>query len=189
MLPNQTAAHELAARQLSGLPDRWAHTRAAARHAEEIAAVVGPADRELLICAAWLHDLGHGPELQRTGWHPLDGALYLAEHGWPERLAALVAHHSEARTMAQAHGLADRLAAFPREEGPIADALTYADMTSGPDGGRISLQSRLDDLERRHADEPAMVVAARKARRSSLWDAVDRTEHRLRGVRGSMMPA
>jgi putative nucleotidyltransferase with HDIG domain len=182
MLPNLSAAHTLAGRHLADLPDVWAHTRAVARHAEEIAPVVGPIDRDLLICAAWLHDIGHDPSLRRTGWYPLDGALHLVEQGWPERLAALVAHHSESGAMARALGLEQHLEAFPREDGVLLDALTYCDLTTSPSGGRTTLQRRLDDLAMRHADDNAALVAARTDRRRPLREAVERTESRLQGI-------
>lgn len=34
--------------------------------------------------------------LRDTGFHPIDGAKYLAAAGWPNRIASLVAHHSAA---------------------------------------------------------------------------------------------
>jgi putative nucleotidyltransferase with HDIG domain len=172
-------ARACAIRLLAASPDRLDHAKAAVRRAEEIASVVGPVDRDLFLCAAWLHDIGYAPELLRTGFHPLDGALHLTAEGWPERLCALVAHHSEARITAVALGLADRLEQYPREEGPVADALVHADMASGPRGERMSLRERLDDIENRHRDDPLALRAARTARRPALLQAVQRTEQRL----------
>ena len=40
-------------------PERWLHTRAVAHRATELASTVAPADRPVLIAAAWLHDIGH----------------------------------------------------------------------------------------------------------------------------------
>jgi hypothetical protein len=67
-----------------------------AARAEELAGAVPPADRELLVVAAWWHDLGYAPDLVQTGFHPIDGALYLAAKGHSPRLCGLVAHHSAA---------------------------------------------------------------------------------------------
>jgi putative nucleotidyltransferase with HDIG domain len=180
---NIAAARSLAALQLVPLGDRWAHTRSAAARAEEIATVVDPADRDLLICAAWLHDIGYAPRLHRVGFHPLDGAWHLRELGWPERLAALVAHHSCAHLIAAACGAGDGIAGFAFEQGAVADALVFADMTSGPDGGRLGLQQRLDDIDARHRDESEAVQQARAARRGALVAAVRRTEYRLQALR------
>ena len=73
-------------------------------------------DRALLVAAAYLHDIGYAPELEDTGFHPLDGARWLRAHGH-ERLAGLVAHHSGA-VRGGARGLADALAEFPDEPQP-----------------------------------------------------------------------
>lgn len=42
-------------------------------------------DRDLLVAAAWLHDIGYAPELRDTGFHPLDGARHLEALGAPAR--------------------------------------------------------------------------------------------------------
>jgi HD superfamily phosphodiesterase len=176
-------ARACATRLLDGQDDRLRHAKAAVRRAEEIAPVVGPIDRDLLLCAAWLHDVGYAQSLLKTGFHPLDGALHLAAEGWPDRLCALVAHHSEARMAAAALGLGDELDRFPREGGAVTDALVHADMAAGPRGERMSLFERLDDMERRHLEDPLALRRARTARRPALILAVQRTEHRLTGLR------
>jgi hypothetical protein len=108
------------------------------------------AGADLLVAAAWLHDIGYAPALRDTGFHPLDGARHLDRHGWPARLCGLVAHHSEAGCVAAARGLAGELAAFGREHSPMSDALTCADQTVGPHGRRMSVDERLADMVRRH---------------------------------------
>lgn len=182
MLPTVTQAQALAGRLLPLLDDRWIHTRTVARHAEDIAFVVGPIDREMFLCAAWLHDIGYTEPLRRTGWHTLDGAIYLLEQDWPLSLAALVAHHCHAEMLAEAWGLADELSRFPRQDGVIADALVYVEMVSGWDGGRVSLQQRLDELQQSSARRGDAVATARTARRVCLSAAVERTEHRLQAM-------
>jgi hypothetical protein len=74
---------------------------------------------------------------------------------WPprqqgqERLASLVAHHSGARFEAGERGLVDALAEFEPEDGPLLDALTYADMTTGPARQRVELEERIAGALRR----------------------------------------
>ncbi len=105
-------------------------------------------DADLLITAAWLHDIGYSPALAATGFHPLDGARYLrdAEHG-SERVCRLAAHHSCAINEAAERGLADALLC---ELGPppddLADALIYCDMTTGPDGQAMAADQSGSDL-------------------------------------------
>ena len=142
-------ASKLATQHLAeGLPRRFRHVQGVARQAERIAAVVG-ADGELLVAAAWLHDIGYAPELADAGFHPLDGARFLRRQGADGRLCGLVAHHSCAVIEAEMRGLAeDLLTEFPREESTVSDALTYCDLTTGPDGQRLTVEERLAGAER-----------------------------------------
>lgn len=163
---------------------RWRHTQGVARRAAEAALAVPEADRSVLVAAAWLHDIGYAASLRRTGFHPLDGACYLQEHAWPEPLAGLVAHHSAARFVAAVHGLAIPLLAFPADRyanGPVADALTYADQTTGPTGERMDVEDRLAGMLRRHGpDSPNARVHDQRA--PAIRAAVDRTERSLHTV-------
>jgi putative nucleotidyltransferase with HDIG domain len=63
--------------------------------------------REVLVAAAWLHDVGYAPDVVETGFHPLDGARYLASLGASERVVNLVARHSYAILEAELRGLGD----------------------------------------------------------------------------------
>src|SRR5437764_11543580 len=98
---------------LRNLPERWAHTAGVAARAAQVAVTVEAADQDLLVVAAWLHDIGYSAELHDTGFHPLDGARYLWRHGWPPRLCGLVAHHSGAVFVARARGLDAELDRYP----------------------------------------------------------------------------
>jgi hypothetical protein len=135
-------------------------------------------DRIHLLAAAYLHDVGYAPEVVRTGFHPLDGALYLRALGH-DRLACLVAHHSEARFEAQARGLTDALAAFHRERGRVTDALIYCDQLTGPTGQLLTLRERrLDILARYGLDH--IVYQSYLHALPYLSLAVARTQRRLR---------
>ena len=105
-------------------------------------------DRSVLIAAAYLHDIGHAPELA-SGFHPLDGARWLQEQGF-DRLAGLVAHHTGAVFEADARGLAQAMARFQDERSAVSDALTYSDLTTGPAGESVSVAERLREIERRY---------------------------------------
>src|ERR1051326_5635413 len=95
-------ARGVAAALLDGMTDRLRHPAAVAAEAREVASIVDPADRDVLVSAAWLHDIGYSPAVRDTGHHPLDGARFLAARGWPARLCALVAHHSGSHHVAAA---------------------------------------------------------------------------------------
>jgi hypothetical protein len=76
MLEEWAAA--VAERLLSPLGDRWKHVRAVGECAREVSAVLDEEDRPYLVAAAYLHDIGYAPKLQRTGLHQLDGARYMS---------------------------------------------------------------------------------------------------------------
>ena len=152
METSTTEAERLARTLLErSLPRRWAHVQGVAARARSLAPTLG-ADAELLEAAAWLHDIGYLPELARTGLHSLDGARYLrdTQHAGP-LLCRLVAHHSCAVLEAEERGLAR---ALTREFAPppqtLADALTFCDMTTSPDGNRVQVTHRLAEIQDRY---------------------------------------
>ncbi len=85
----RTIAAALAHELLAPLGNRYRDTVKVAARAEELAEAVPPADRELLVVAAWWHDLGYAPDLVQTGFHPIDGARYLAAKGHSPRRASV----------------------------------------------------------------------------------------------------
>ncbi|MGW4593640.1 three-helix bundle dimerization domain-containing protein [Amycolatopsis thermoflava] len=162
------------------LPRRWRHTRGVAGRAGEVSAVLPPAERAVLVAAAWLHDIGYASPVSATGLHSLDGARFLARLGVPSRVCALVAHHSGAAAVASLSGLASELAEFPDERGPVRDALWYCDMSTSPWGEPVSFEDRMAEIEaRRGPDDP--VVRALAINRGERAAAVARTAELLRG--------
>jgi HD domain len=135
------------------LPRRWAHVQGVAAQARALVPSLGT-DAGLLEGAAWLHDIGYAPELAATGMHGLDGACYLRDtHRADPMLCRLVAHHScaviEAEERGLAHVLNREFASPPR---PLADALTFCDMTTSPDGERVQVSHRLAEIHSRYGD-------------------------------------
>ncbi|GAB1692333.1 HD domain-containing protein [Krasilnikovia sp. M28-CT-15] len=172
------SARTVAGLLLADLPERWRHTAGVARQAAKVSRAASPADVDYLLAAAWLHDVGYAPSLRGFGFHPLDGARYLRAHGWPSRISSLVAHHSEALTVAEVRGLGSELAAFPRERSAASDALTFADQTVGPGGRIMSVDERLADMLRRHGpDSPNAAVHPPRA--AQIRAAARRVKHRL----------
>jgi hypothetical protein len=168
-----------AERLIAPLGDRWSHVQAVANKARVVAGVLSAEDADLLIVAALVHDVGYAPSLNRLGFHAVDGARFLRAQGH-ERLACLVAHHSGARFEAEERDLVEELAAFPVEDGPVMDALTFADMTTGPAGQAMTLDERIEEVQRRYPPGDPVHRAIARAR-SELQAAVDRTRQRLDG--------
>jgi hypothetical protein len=163
-------------------PERWRHSRGVAHRAQRLAATVQNRDRPTLVAAAWLHDIGYAKALRVTGFHPLDGAIYLRDKGWPARVCALVAHHSGARFVPDDRGFAPILAEFEFEDDAISDALTYADQTIGPGGKPMTITYRIAEAITRHGpDSPN--ARARVNRIPHLLEVADRVEQRLAEAR------
>lgn len=158
-------AEEIARKLLEiPLPRRWAHTQGVATQARTLAPILGE-DADLLEAAAWLHDIGYSPDLAITGFHPLDGARYLRDHEHAdELLCRLVAHHSCAAIEAEERGLAgDLIRAFPPPPCDVLDALTYCDMTVGPDGQELNVETRLAEIHRRYGSGHVVTRAISRA--------------------------
>lgn len=146
------------------LPRRWAHVQGVAARARGLAPTLG-ADADLLEAAAWLHDIGYLPDLAATGMHGLDGARYLrdVQHADPV-LCRLVAHHSCAVIEAEERGLAGLLCGeFAPAPQPLADALTFCDMTTSPDGERVQVTSRLAEIHHRYGSGHLVSRSMRRA--------------------------
>lgn len=131
-------------------PRRWRHVAAVAERAESLAAT-SLEDGQVLVSAAWLHDIGYATALTDTGFHPLDGARHLRRIGFDARVTALVAHHSYAEIEAALRGLSAELSSeFPNERTIISDALCACDFTTGPVGESLSVSERLDEIRARY---------------------------------------
>lgn len=177
--PTPHDAQSLAERLLAPLGNRWLHTKAVAARAASLADAVPARDQELLLVAAWCHDLGYAPDLAITGLHPLDGARFLASHGYPTRLCQLVAHHSAATFEAEERGLSAALAAEWHDEADaVRDALWTADMTTGPQGQALDYPSRLTEVLDRYGADSQVGRAMTRAQ-SAIQEAIERTERRL----------
>ena len=176
-MPSFADARALAELTLADhLPDRWLHTQAVAREAIRLAALPD-VDREPLIVAAVLHDVGYSPVVARSGFHPLDGARFLATRGYDHRVTALVAHHSAAAVEAQLREVRG-LHRFDDEVTATRDALWYCDAVCGPTGDPTTPDDRWAEIRRRYG--PGHVVSRFLDEAGTrLRDAVDRTRVRM----------
>lgn len=174
-------AEDAALQLLSGLGARLAHTLGVGRQARRISRALRlpGSDADLLEAGGLLHDVGYAHALQRTGFHPIDGANYVFAMTGNRALAGLVAHHSHAWVEARLRGLMREMSLFEEPEPMLADALTYCDMTVGPQGQPMSSGRRLADVHDRYGASHVVARAVTEAR-PLLLAAVDRTESRIR---------
>src|SRR5215468_7754836 len=168
------------ARQLlaDSLPRRWQHVQGVGGEAARVAEALGLVDGDL-VAAAWLHDIGYGPDVAETGFHPLDGARFLRRIGAGDRVARLVAHHSCAVYEARVRGLEqDLLAEFEPEESVTYDALVFCDMTTGPDGEETSFKDRVREVHERYGEGD--IARALRMAEPCLEAAVDRISQAMK---------
>ncbi|GAA4953377.1 HD domain-containing protein [Actinoplanes utahensis] len=158
-------ARDLAHSLLAGpIPRRWAHSQGVGRKAASVAHLVGD-QGAVMVASAWLHDVGYAPDLVVTGMHQLDGARYLRDVAKVDDLVCrLVAHHSCAHIEARNRGLAEQLVSeFPPVEGLLSDAITYADMTTTPDGEPVEVEQRLGEILSRYGNGDLVAESIREA--------------------------
>jgi hypothetical protein len=147
--PTPEEARALAREMLADEGTRWPHVRTAGFVATRVTTLFDDNEAALLVAAATLHDIGYSRQIVQTGFHPLDGAVFLQAAGFPARLAGLVAHHSQAVISAPLRGVHDLAQQFPKEQSLLVDALVFADMHSAPDGRIVGSEWRLADMARR----------------------------------------
>ena len=110
--PELVWAERIARELLEPLEGRWRHTERVADRAGAFRDVLVEDELDVLLAAAYLHDVGYAPELVESGFHALDGARFVRDAGHV-RLAGLVAHHSASAAEAEERGLEEELAASP----------------------------------------------------------------------------
>jgi putative nucleotidyltransferase with HDIG domain len=147
------AARALAESMLANeLPGRWLHIQAVAAFASDLVRRIPDASQTAVV-AAWLHDIGYASDLAVTGFHPLDGARFLRQSGWPDEICALVAHHTNARYQARQLGLAADLdREYPDVESINRDVLWMSDAHAGPLGQRFSIAQRVAEVATRYGE-------------------------------------
>lgn len=158
------------------LPDRWRHVQSVASEAIRIADIEG-VDRDSLIQSAVLHDIGYSPAVSRVGFHPVDGARFLAARGYGDRVVGLVAHHSGAAVEAGLREV-DGLDRFVDEATATRDALWYCDAVTGPRGERLSPDDRWAEVRQRYGPDHVVTRFLNLAE-PTLRAAVDRTRARM----------
>ncbi len=170
--PQVKQARVAAQTRLAALPFRLAHVRGVAATADSLRGHFDVAAGECLVAAAWLHDIGYAPSLRVTGFHPVDGAIFARREGFDELVVSLVAFHSGAPAEAQERGIS-ALSALSEPPQQMLDALTFCDLTTGPDGSEVAPHDRLEEvLQRYDPDDP--VHRAVHSARDELLATVER---------------
>jgi hypothetical protein len=149
--PEQTAT-----RALAGTGTRLAHSRRVASQVQLALPLVDSDWRAAVSAAAWVHDIGYSPAAAVIGFHPLDGARWLRVEGWPDQVTGLVAWHTHAEKEADLRGISPYEDEFARPPDAALAVLTWADLTSAPDGVECEAEERLQQILDRYP--PGSVV-------------------------------
>jgi hypothetical protein len=176
---DSASARGVAERLLRGIDTRLAHSARVAAQADRVRQLLDSRWGAVISDAAWLHDVGYSPPIACSGFHPLDGARWLRDQGWPEETCRLVAWHTAARVEGKLRGLDQELSAEFKSPPELAtNALTWADLTSSPSGERWTVARRLADILRRYLADPTEHRAIADAA-PALWHATREIESRL----------
>jgi hypothetical protein len=176
-----SASAQLASRYLASVGSRLPHSATVALRARRAAESMRlPAECiARLESAGWLHDIGYAPEIIRTGFHPLDGARWLRASGLQREVCSLVAWHTGSIFEAQLRSLeADLRTEHDAPPTEYLDVLTWADLTSAPDGRTCSVRERIDEILARYGDSSLVHLAVTRSR-TALEAAAYRIESRL----------
>jgi len=162
-------AERVSRRLLAPLGMRWRHTVGVAERARMVGEAMDPDEAELLLAAAYVHDVGYAPELAKTGFHPVDGARFVRGSGH-ERLSGLVAYHSGAAAESIERGLEGELAEFVDERSIVSRALTYCDLTTDSDGLPAEPVERLAEIRERYGQGAPEAKALERSEAALLDD-------------------
>lgn len=167
-MPSIVEAIRVARDAVGGLHPRWEHLSGVGRCAEALAERSDLVTLDVVL-AAWLHDVGYGPAVKTSGFHPLDGARYLRDEvGVSDEVVRLVAWHTGAAFEAEERGLADELAEFGRPDAQALDVLTMIDLGVSPTGEPIRDVDRVAEILRRYEDGDPVFRAVTRSRSSLL---------------------
>jgi hypothetical protein len=174
----ESKAAALANRLLGEIGTRLAHSARVALEADSVSELLDAPWRSAIVDAAWLHDIGYSDEVASTGFHPLDGARWLKDHGWPIEVCQLVAWHTAASVEGALRGLEETLAAeFDPPPALATAALAWADLTSSTTGERSTVADRLADILRRYPSDSVVHRAIVEATPMLLESAQDIEAH------------
>lgn len=160
----QTKAKQLLMRHLGNRPERINHAFAMAGLCEDMCGRMNPAkiDRQAVISACLVHDIGMAPELKKSGIGSIDSAIYLRGHGMAG-VAGIVQRLSTTYWEAIRMNVPlERYCLVLPDLKPVAleaKMLTYACMHVDSSGQVVSLEKRMGDISERYGKNHAVYLS------------------------------
>jgi hypothetical protein len=150
---SDTIGEEFLARLLPDKPNRVKHILGVTSFAREVGAALDLPKLELVALA---HDIGYANDLRRTGFHPLDGAIFLAHCGADDDAIHAVLHHTGAREEAKHWPKATTFYEIaPYRPTALDEAITFCDTQTSPVGERVTIEERISEIEGRYGLDSA----------------------------------
>lgn len=154
---HQPLTEELAGSFFPKGATRFAHMQQASKTAKRIATQTGlngdKADR--LITATLFHDVGYSEKLKQTGFHPLDGAAFLAHAGAQEEVIEAVLWHSSTEQDIKALPEVENIYKNfppPSKNNQTLKGVSYCDFRTSPVGESFSFGQRIAEFRNRFGD-------------------------------------
>ena len=115
--------------------------------------------KEELIEAAYLHDIGYSEKLLKTGYHPLDGALYCIKENYSSGIIAAVMFHSGALEDVK-RNFPDLLDIYLKHYSKLnekdqlyIDLVTYCDLHRSSLGIKVTFEERMNEIFQRYGED------------------------------------
>lgn len=144
--------------------------------------------RNELINIAFLHDIGYSEQVIKTGFHPLDGALFCKELGCTQEVITAVMFHSGAYKDVKMN-FPDIMGCYINQNYKINDKskiyielITYCDLQRSPLGFKVSLEERLNDIYRRYGEDHNVSLTI-KTNEDSFVNIIDRVNQYIKDKR------
>lgn len=135
---------------LADQPARIEHLLGVTHLARQISAEIDLPlpESDALSLAALFHDIGRAAALRVTGFHPLDGAIFLAHRAAPDSAIQAVLLHRFARDHVADHPAAASFYAVLAESNHclITDLLNFCDLRISHEGGLVTLSERIKSI-------------------------------------------
>lgn len=112
--------------------------------------------KEHCLASALLHDIGYSDKATQFGFHPVDGYLFLKNHGWSKTICTAVLYHSWSKELADMldNSLLTTFYAsqLTEEEKLIIEIISFADMHISPSGEKCTFGSRIQNIGSRFGE-------------------------------------
>lgn len=145
---------------IPSVTNRYKHIIGVVRQMKHLLDRIDIADKlkPLLIQTAYLHDIGYCDRLNATNFHPLDGAIFAQNHGFPKPVVAAVLFHSGAYESAK-KARRDLVSIYDANitllvdtDWLFIDLVTYCDLHTAPNGEKITFDERIQDIVQRYGE-------------------------------------